>query len=103
MKRELNKERLEKEKIMSKKVYIVAAKRTAMGSFRSSLASVSSTELGATVIKAVMDDIKLEKHYVDEVYMYSLVCANCGKVFSSGSSKLYGLSYYVSSSTYDKC
>ncbi|VTQ04779.1 Acetyl-CoA acetyltransferase [Sphingobacterium daejeonense] len=64
---------------MSKKVYIVAAKRTPMGSFGSSLASVSATELGAKAIKAVLEEVKLELHQVDEVYMGSVLQANLGK------------------------
>lgn len=87
---------------MRKKVYIVAAKRTAMGSFGSSLATVSSTELGATVIKAVMDEIKLEKHHVDEVYMGSVLQANLGQAPARQASKFAGLPDHVPATTINK-
>lgn len=101
-KRELNKGQLETEMTMNKKVYIVAAKRTPMGSFGSALASVSATELGAKAIKAVLQDINLELHHVDEVYMGSVLQANLGQAPARQASKFAGLPDHVPATTINK-
>jgi acetyl-CoA C-acetyltransferase len=87
---------------MSKKVYIVAAKRTPMGSFGSSLASVSATELGAKAIEAVLEEVKLELHQVDEVYMGSVLQANLGQAPARQASKYAGLPDSVPATTINK-
>ncbi len=51
------------------KAVIVSAKRTPIGSFLGSLATVPVTELGALAIKAAMDEISLDPKEVDEVLM----------------------------------
>lgn len=51
---------------MTESVVIVAAKRTPMGGFQGCLSDVSATELGSTVIKAVLDKQPVS---LDEVYM----------------------------------
>ena len=48
-------------------VAIVASKRTAVGNFAGSLASVSADELGATVIRQVLADTGLPVDQVSEV------------------------------------
>ena len=50
-------------------VAIVSAKRTAVGSFSGSLASVSADELGATVIRRLLADTKLRVDQVSEVIL----------------------------------
>lgn len=87
---------------MNKKVYIVAAKRTPMGSFGSSLATVSATDLGATVIKALLADIKLELHHIDEVYMGSVLQANLGQAPARQASKKSGIPDRVPATTINK-
>ncbi len=87
---------------MSKKVYIVAAKRTPIGSFGSSLASIASTKLGATAIKAVLNEINLEMHHVDEVYMGSVLQANLGQAPARQASKFSGLPDHVPATTINK-
>lgn len=49
------------------KVFIVGAKRTAIGSFQGSLANVSAAELGATVAKGVLAEANLTGAEVDEL------------------------------------
>ncbi|WP_156309492.1 thiolase family protein [Sphingobacterium endophyticum] len=87
---------------MNRKVYIVAAKRTPMGSFGSSLSSISATELGAKAIKAVLEEVKLELHQVDEVYMGSVLQANLGQAPARQASKYSGLPDSVPSTTVNK-
>ena len=62
-----------------KKVFIVAAKRTPMGSFQGALSSVSATELGAVVIKSVLDTANLHPEFVDEVYFGNVLSAGVGQ------------------------
>ena len=60
-------------------VYIVAAKRTPIGSFGGVLAGVPATELGATAVKGVLDSIGFDPAAVDELYFGSVVQANLGQ------------------------
>ncbi|PKA84250.1 acetyl-CoA C-acetyltransferase [Ulvibacter sp. MAR_2010_11] len=64
---------------MSKKVVIVAAARTPIGSFMGSLSSLTATQLGATAIKGALDKIKLDPSLVQEVYMGNVVQAGVGQ------------------------
>jgi acetyl-CoA C-acetyltransferase len=57
-------------------VYIVEAKRTAIGSFGGSLKDLSAVELAVPVIKNVMENTGLEESQVDEVIL--------GNVFKAG-------------------
>lgn len=50
-----------------KKVYIVAAKRTAIGKFMGSLASFTPGEIGAIVIKNILEETKMNPAEIDEV------------------------------------
>lgn len=61
------------------KVYVVSAKRTALGSFLGSLKSVSDGDLGAVVIKAVLDEAKLDPKHLDEVVMGNILPAGQGQ------------------------
>lgn len=58
-----------------KEVVIVAAKRTAIGSFLGGLASVSAPQLGKVVIAAVLDAAGIKPEQVDQVIM-GFVTAN---------------------------
>ena len=61
------------------KAVIVSAKRTPIGSFLGSLATVPVTELGALAIKAAMDEISLDPKEVDEVLMGHVLQAGTGQ------------------------
>jgi len=65
--------------MMNKKVYIVAAKRTAIGSFNGGLAKLSATELGSVAIRGAMEDINLDPSVIDEVFMGAVLQANLGQ------------------------
>ncbi len=64
---------------MSKKVVIVAAVRTPIGSFMGSLSSLSATALGSAAIKGALDKINLDPAMVQEVYMGNVVQAGVGQ------------------------
>ncbi|MDR3258062.1 MAG: acetyl-CoA C-acetyltransferase [Fusobacteriaceae bacterium] len=57
------------------KVYIVAAKRSAIGSFLGSLSSLSSSDLGAIVAKEVIKDAKIDPANFDEVMIGNVLQA----------------------------
>lgn len=62
-----------------KEVVIVAAKRTAIGSFLGGLASVSAPQLGKVVIAAVLDAAGIKPEQVDQVIMGNVLTAGVGQ------------------------
>ena len=58
------------------KVYIVAARRTAIGSFMGTLGGTAARDLGVEVVKAVLQDAKVKPEQVDELI--------CGNILSAG-------------------
>ena len=60
-------------------VVIVAATRTAIGSFQGALANVSAVELGAAVIKAVIEKTGIAPEQVDDVIMGHVLTAGLGQ------------------------
>ncbi len=69
---------VEKE-INMKKVVITHAKRTPIGSFNGTLASLSAPQLGSTVIKALLDESQIDPKLVDEVIMGNVITAGLGQ------------------------
>jgi len=61
------------------KVYIVSAKRTAVGSFLGSLSNVSPTEFGAKVVKNILDETKVDSKDIDEVISGNILPAGQGQ------------------------
>ena len=61
------------------KIYIVDAKRTAIGSFLGSLKNISPSELGATVVKELLKNNNLQGHELDEVIMGNILSAGQGQ------------------------
>lgn len=57
------------------KVYIVAAKRTAIGSFLGTIKNVHPADLGATVLKEIMKDTKIKNDLIDEVIIGNVLPA----------------------------
>ena len=60
---------------MMEKVYIVAAKRTAIGKMLGSLTSVSPADLGAVVIKKILEDTGVDPARIDEVIVGNILMA----------------------------
>ncbi|MCC9041339.1 acetyl-CoA C-acyltransferase [Myroides sp. M-43] len=87
---------------MSKKVVIVSAARTPIGSFLGSLSTVPATDLGATAIKGALDKIKLDANLVDEVLMGNVVQAGEGQAPARQAALKAGLSKEVACTTINK-
>ena len=60
-------------------VVIVAATRTAIGSFQGALADVPATELGAAVIRRLLEQTGLDDTQVDEVILGHVLTAGAGQ------------------------
>ncbi len=87
---------------MIKKVVIVSAVRTPIGSFMGSLSSVSASKLGATAIKGALNKINLNPTFVDEVLMGNVVQAGVGQAPARQAALLAGLSNEVACTTVNK-
>ncbi|MBK7630002.1 MAG: thiolase family protein [Ignavibacteriales bacterium] len=74
-----------------KKVVIVSAKRTAIGSFNGALASFSSGQLGSFAINAVLEDSKIDPNLIDEVIMGNVLMAGQGQAPARQSAIFAGL------------
>lgn len=83
-------------------VVIVAARRTPMGAFQGHLKTLSSPDLGAAVIKAVMDDTGINQNDVDEVLMGCVLAAGLGQAPARQASLKAGLSPSVHATTINK-
>ena len=64
---------------MNKKVVIVSAARTPIGSFMGSLSSLSAAHLGTVAIKGALSKINLDPSVVEEVFMGNVVQAGVGQ------------------------
>lgn len=64
------------------KIYIVAAKRTAIGSLLGSLKTVSPAEMGAEVVKNILSETKLSANCIDEVITGNVLSAGLGQCVS---------------------
>jgi acetyl-CoA C-acetyltransferase len=60
-------------------VVIVAAARTAVGSFNGGLVKIDAVELGRTVIEAVIERSGIDRTIVDEVIMGQVFQGGCGQ------------------------
>ncbi len=69
---------LKSKKDMSK-VYIVAAKRTAIGKFLGALTPVKATDLAATVIKNIIEETGVDVAKIDEVVVGNILMAGQGQ------------------------
>ncbi|MDR0230314.1 MAG: acetyl-CoA C-acyltransferase [Flavobacteriaceae bacterium] len=87
---------------MSKKVVIVSAARTPIGSFLGALSTVPATKLGATAIKGALDKINLDVNLVDEVLMGNVVQAGEGQAPARQAALYAGLSNEVPCTTINK-
>lgn len=64
---------------MTKRVFIASAKRTPVGSFLGALKDVSPAELGAVVIKSILDETKIDPALIDEVIVGNILPARQGQ------------------------
>lgn len=64
---------------MSEKAYIVGAKRTAIGTFMGSLKNVTPADMGATVLKAALEQANVKPEQVNEVIIGNVIGAGLGQ------------------------
>ena len=83
-------------------VVIVAATRTAIGAFQGSLASIPAAELGATVIRRLLEQTGLDPASVDEVILGQVLTAGCGQNPARQAALRAGLPHTVPAMTLNK-
>lgn len=62
-----------------KKVFLVSAKRTPIGSFLGSLSSIHPSVLGSEVVKSILEETKIPKDKIDEVIVGNILPAGLGQ------------------------
>lgn len=87
---------------MIKKVVIVSAVRTPIGSFMGGLSSVPAPKLGAIAIKGALDKIQLDANLVDEVFMGNVIQAGVGQAPARQAAIYAGLPNSVACTTVNK-
>lgn len=87
---------------MNKKIVIVAAVRTPIGSFMGALSTVPAPHLGAAAIKGALQKINLDPNLVDEVFMGNVVQAGVGQSPARQAALFAGLSNTVICTTVNK-
>jgi len=65
--------------LMKKKVFIVGAKRSPIGAFLGSLKDVHPREMGAQVLKQLLDETKIPVDQISEVIVGNILPANLGQ------------------------
>jgi len=87
---------------MNKKIVIVSAVRTPIGSFMGALSTVPAPHLGAAAIKGALQKINLDPNLVDEVIMGNVVQAGVGQAPARQAALFAGLSNNVICTTVNK-
>lgn len=87
---------------MNKRVVIVSAVRTPIGSFMGGLSTVAAPRLGAVAIKGALERIKLDPNLVDEVFMGNVVQAGTGQAPARQAALFAGLPNTVACTTINK-
>ncbi|MBH3409591.1 MULTISPECIES: acetyl-CoA C-acetyltransferase [Pseudomonas] len=83
-------------------VVIVAATRTAIGSFQGALATVPAVDLGAAVIKQLLEQTRLDPAQVDEVILGQVLTAGAGQNPARQAAIKAGLPFSVPALTLNK-
>jgi acetyl-CoA C-acetyltransferase len=83
-------------------VVIVAATRTAVGSFQGSLSNISAVDLGAAVIRQLLAQTGLDGALVDEVIMGQVLTAGAGQNPARQAAIKAGLPFSVPAMTLNK-
>ena len=83
-------------------VVIVAATRTAIGSFQGTLANVPAVDLGATVLRALLEKTGIDPASVDEVILGHVLTAGAGQNTARQAAIKAGLPHAVPAMTLNK-
>jgi acetyl-CoA C-acetyltransferase len=87
---------------MNKRVVIVSAVRTPIGSFMGGLSTVTAPKLGAIAIKGALEKIQLDPNSVNEVFMGNVVQAGVGQAPARQAALYAGLPNSVACTTVNK-
>ncbi len=85
-----------------KEVVIVAAGRTAIGSFNGALSSLSAVEIGTSLLKSLLEKYQIEASAVDEVILGQVLTAGCGQNPARQTAVNAGLDHSVQAMTINK-
>lgn len=85
-----------------KKIVIISAKRTPIGSFGGSLASLSAGKLGSLAIKGVLEDSKISENLIDEVIMGNVLTGGQGQAPARQAALFAGLPDKIECMTINK-
>lgn len=87
---------------MNNNVVIVAATRTAIGSFNGSLKNISAIELGATVVKSLIGHTNIAPEKINEVILGHVLTAGCGQNTARQAAIKAGIPYSSTAMTINK-
>jgi acetyl-CoA C-acetyltransferase len=87
---------------MKNESYIVSALRTPIGSFGGELSAFSAPQLGSEVIKALIDNVGIQKDQYDEVIMGNVLSAGLGQAPARQAALLSGLYQSIECLTINK-
>jgi acetyl-CoA C-acetyltransferase len=83
-------------------IYIVAAGRSAIGTFQGDLASVPASELGSQVIRQLLNNAGIKPAQIDEVILGHVLTAGCGQNTARQASINAGLGMQTPAMTVNK-
>ena len=83
-------------------VYILSAKRTAIGKFKGAFCKTPAVELGATVVKALLEETKISPNEVDECIVGQVLTAGVGQAPARQTALKAGLSSSTPCTTINK-
>ncbi|ABU70600.1 acetyl-CoA C-acetyltransferase [Vibrio campbellii] len=86
----------------NKDVFVISAYRTPLGSFGGALSGIPATELGAIVIKFMLDQHDIDAAHVDEVIVGQVLTAGCGQNPARQTAIIAGIPEYSSAFTINK-
>lgn len=89
-------------KSIGRSVYIVAAKRTPIGSFNGKLSAFGAVELGGHAVRGALDSINLDAKEVDEVILGNVLGAGLGQAPARQASLKGGIGIDVPCTTINK-
>ena len=87
---------------MQRQSVIVAAKRTPVGAFQGNLSSVSAPNLGAVVIKALVEETGIDPSQIDEVILGNVLAAGLGQAPARQAALYSGLPQTIETLTINK-
>ena len=83
-------------------VYILSAKRTAIGKFKGAFSQTPAVELGASVLKALLEETKISPKEVDECIVGQVLTAGVGQAPARQTALKAGLSHSTACVTVNK-